>query len=57
MAAAAPSRTRRTFTYVDTWCGADAEAARRRALIVKHVVLLAALGTGYAWIWRRVFHP
>lgn len=46
----------RTFTYVDNWYGQDAEAARRRALVVKHVVLLAAFGAGYAWIWRKVFH-
>jgi hypothetical protein len=46
----------RTFTYVDNWYGPDAEAARRRALIVKHVFLLVAFGAGYAWIWRKVFH-
>lgn len=46
----------RTFTYVDNWYGEDAESARRKALIVKHVVLLTAYGLGYLWIWRKVFH-
>lgn len=46
----------RTFTYVDNWYGAEAEAARRRALLVKHVVLFAVWGAGYAWVWGKVFH-
>ncbi|SNB47907.1 hypothetical protein [Geobacter sp. DSM 9736] len=46
----------RTFTYVDNWYGEDAERTRRRALIVKHVVLFAAYGTGYLWVWEKVFH-
>src|SRR5689334_6875656 len=32
----------RTFTYVENWYGADAEKARRRMLIIKHVILFAA---------------
>src|SRR5690348_15031731 len=32
----------RTFTYVDNWYGSEAESARRRMLIIKHVVLFAA---------------
>ena len=46
----------RTFTYVDNWYGEDAEQQRRRALIVKHVVLLSAYALGYFWVWGKVFH-
>jgi len=46
----------RTFTYVDNWYGEDAEVARRRALIVKHVILFTAYGLGYLWVWKKVFH-
>jgi hypothetical protein len=46
----------RTFTYVDNWYGAEAESARRRMLIVKHVVLFAAFGAGYLFVWGKVFH-
>lgn len=46
----------RTFTYVDNWYGEDAERMRRRALIIKHIVLLACFGAGYLWIWKQVFH-
>lgn len=46
----------RTFTYVDNWYGEDAERERRRALIVKHVVLFSAYALGYLWVWGKVFH-
>ena len=46
----------RTFTYVDNWYGEDAENQRRRALIIKHIVLFAAYGLGYFWVWSKVFH-
>ncbi|MDA8413675.1 MAG: hypothetical protein M0023_07790 [Desulfobacteraceae bacterium] len=46
----------RTFTYVDNWYGEDAERARRRALIVKHVILLSAYSLSYLWVWDKVFH-
>ena len=46
----------RTFTYVDNWYGEDAERQRRRALIVKHVVLFSAYALGYLWVWDKVFH-
>ena len=46
----------RTFTYVENWYGQDAERVRRRMLIVKHVVLLVCFGSGYLWVWGRVFH-
>ncbi|HEY6872946.1 MAG TPA: hypothetical protein VI298_09500 [Geobacteraceae bacterium] len=46
----------RTFTYVDNWYGEDAERARRRALLVKHIILLSAYGLGYFWVWPKVFH-
>ena len=46
----------RTFTYVDNWYGEDAERQRRKALIVKHIVLFSAYAVGYFWIWNKVFH-
>lgn len=46
----------RTFTYVDNWYGEDAEGQRRKALIIKHVVLFSAYGLGYFWVWHMVFH-
>lgn len=46
----------RTFTYVDNWYGEDAEEKRRRALVVKHVILFSAYGLGYFWVWSKVFH-
>lgn len=46
----------RTFTYVDNWYGEDAERQRRKALIVKHVVLFSAYAVGYFWVWGKVFH-
>jgi len=47
----------RTFTYVDNWYGQDAEAVRRRMLIIKHVFLLVCFGAGYLFIYGKVFHP
>lgn len=46
----------RTFTYVDNWYGEDAEKARRRALIVKHIILFSAYAAGYLAVWSKVFH-
>lgn len=46
----------RTFTYVDNWYGEDAEHQRRKALIVKHVILFSAYALGYFWVWGKVFH-
>lgn len=46
----------RTFTYVDNWYGENAEKVRRKALIVKHVILFICYGTGYFWVWGKVFH-
>ena len=46
----------RTFTYVDNWYGEDAESERRKALIIKHVVLFSAYALGYLWVWNKVFH-
>lgn len=46
----------RTFTYVDNWYGQDAERARRKALIVKHIVLFTAYALGYLVVWGKVFH-
>lgn len=46
----------RTFTYVDNWYGEDAERARRKALVVKHVVLFSAYALGYLAVWNKVFH-
>ncbi len=46
----------RTFTYVENWYGPDAERVRRRMLIVKHLILIAAFGAGYWFVWGKVFH-
>lgn len=46
----------RTFTYVDNWYGEDAEENRRRALVLKHLILFIAYGLGYVWVWGKVFH-
>jgi uncharacterized membrane protein len=46
----------RTFTYVENWYGADAEKARRRMLMIKHLLLFAAFGAGYWLVWGMVFH-
>jgi putative copper export protein len=46
----------RTFTYVDNWYGENAERQRRKALIIKHIVLLSAYALGYLWVWKKVFH-
>lgn len=46
----------RTFTYVDNWYGEDTEEERRRALVVKHIILFIAYGIGYLWVWKKVFH-
>lgn len=46
----------RTFTYVDNWYGPDAEAVRRRMLIMKHVILLAVFAAGYLLVWKMTFH-
>ncbi len=46
----------RTFTYVDNWYGEDAERQRRKALIIKHTILLSAYALGYLWVWNKVFH-
>lgn len=46
----------RTFTYVDNWYGAEAEAARRKLLITKHVILLSGFACGYWVVYGMVFH-
>lgn len=45
----------RTFTYVDNHYGPDAERARRRALVLKHIVLFAIFGAGTFWQHRLAF--
>lgn len=45
----------RTFTYVDNFYGPEAELARRRALIVKHLVLFTVFGGGIWWQWTMAF--
>ncbi len=44
----------RGFTYVPDVYGPDAERARRRLLVIKHVVLLVVFGLGTWWQWRTV---
>ncbi len=46
----------RTFTYVDNFYGPEAEATRRRMLIVKHVVLIAIFAAGGYWAYTTAFH-
>jgi uncharacterized membrane protein len=46
----------RTFTYVDNWYGENTEQQRRKALIIKHIVLFSAYASGYFWVWNKVFH-
>lgn len=41
----------RTFTYVDGFYGEDAEARRRKLLIIKHIVLFVVFGAGTLWQW------
>jgi len=45
----------RSFTYVDNVYGKDAEKARRRLLIIKHIVLLVVFGSGIFWQYTMVF--
>lgn len=45
----------RTFTYVDGYYGPDAEARRRKLLIVKHVILFAVFGAGTLWQWSFAY--
>lgn len=47
----------RTFTYVDGYYGPEAERMRRRALILKHVILLTVFGGGLAWQYGMAFAP
>lgn len=45
----------RTFTYVDGVYGASAERDRRRALILKHVVLVVVFGAGILWQYGMAY--
>lgn len=45
----------RTFTYVSNVYGEDAEKARRRLLIVKHIVLFIVFGAGVYWQYIMTF--
>lgn len=45
----------RTFTYVNNVYGPDAEQARRRMLMVKHVVLFTVFGLGTWWQYTLAF--
>ena len=44
-----------TYAYVGEVYGPDAEALRRRLLILKHLVLLAVFGSGIAWQYVMAF--
>jgi hypothetical protein len=37
--------------------GPEAEQARRRMLMIKHIVLLAVFGLGTWWQYRLAFSP
>ena len=45
----------RTFTYVDNFFGPEVERTRRKMLIIKHVVLLAVVGSGIYWAYRAAY--
>lgn len=45
----------RSFTYVDNVYGKDAEKARKRLLIIKHIILLVVFGSGIFWQYTMVF--
>jgi uncharacterized membrane protein len=45
----------RTFTYVDNFYGPEAEQTRRRMLVIKHILLLAIVGSGSYWAYCTAF--
>lgn len=45
----------RSFTYVDNFYGPEAERARRKLLIIKHVLLVVIIGAGTWWAYRTAF--
>ncbi len=45
----------RSFTYVENVYGEDAEKARKKMLLIKHVFLLAVFGAGTYWQYTMVF--
>ena len=45
----------RTFTYVDNVFGEQTEQARRRMLIIKHIVLFIVFGLGGWWAYGKTF--
>ncbi len=45
----------RTFTYVANVYGPDAEQARRRLLMIKHIVLFTVFGFGAWWQYSLAF--
>ena len=46
----------RTFTYVDNFFGPETEAARRRMLMGKHVLLIALFAAGGWCAYTMAFH-
>lgn len=46
----------RTFTYIPDVYGKDAEASRRKMLIIKHAILLVVFGLGTFWQYTMTFH-
>jgi len=45
----------RSFTYVDNFYGPEAEATRRKMLIIKHIVLFVIVGGGLWWGYLTAF--
>jgi uncharacterized membrane protein len=45
----------RSFTYVDNFYGPEAEATRRKMLIIKHILLLAIVGSGSYWAYCTAY--
>ena len=44
-----------TYAYVGEVYGRDAEAVRRRSLVIKHIVLFVLFGAGIYWQYRMAF--
>jgi putative copper export protein len=45
----------RTFTYIESAYGEDAEKLRKRMLIIKHIILFTIFSIGTYWQYRTVF--
>jgi putative copper export protein len=46
----------RSFTYIPDVYGQEAEASRRKMLIIKHAILLVVFGLGTFWQYTMTYH-